>query len=193
MCVTLFEYLAIAFGLLYSVGALRILGGLPSALDPEKRYWVHTGMSLLMLMGIASSFWAFWSLRETAWTYPGFLLALLLPGLLFYCAAILIPENPEAVFEEEETVLASPNGGFITLKTPAGKAAMLALASAFPKRLSLSEVCRKVDLFAIRQMLRQKITLNATSHLELFDHIGGVVRRIICLCEYRFFNIFVGL
>lgn len=93
----LFEYLAIAFGLFYSVGALRILGGLPSALEEKKRYWVHLGMSLLTLMAIASSFWAFWSLRDTAWTYPGFLLALLLPGLLFYCAAVLIPEIPEDV------------------------------------------------------------------------------------------------
>jgi len=95
--VTLFEYLAIAFGLFYSVAALRILGGLPSAFREERRYWVHLTISFFTLMAIASSFWTFWSLREATWTYPGFLLALLLPGMLFYCAAILVPENPEDV------------------------------------------------------------------------------------------------
>jgi uncharacterized membrane protein YdjX (TVP38/TMEM64 family) len=95
---TLFEYLAIAFGLLYSVAALRILGGVPSALDASRRYWVHGGMCLLVLGAIAASFWAFWSYRQVeAWTFPRFLLALTLPGLMYFMAAVLVPENPEKV------------------------------------------------------------------------------------------------
>lgn len=95
---TLFEYLAIAFGLLYSLAALRILGGLSAALDPSRRYWVHLGMSLLVLAAVAASFWAFWSYREVVeWTFPRFLLALTLPGLIYFMAAALVPENPEKV------------------------------------------------------------------------------------------------
>jgi hypothetical protein len=92
---TIFEYLAIAFGLLYSVAALRVFGGLPSALAPNRRYWLHLLLTLVMLLLIAASFWTFWSLREVTWTYRGFLVALLVPGLLYYCAAVLVPENPE--------------------------------------------------------------------------------------------------
>ncbi|NGP52297.1 hypothetical protein [Thioalkalivibrio sp. XN8] len=95
---TLFEYLAIAFGLLYSLAALRILGGLRAAIDPSRRYWVHLVMSLLMLATVAASFWAFWSYREVVeWTFPRFVLALSLPGLIYFMAVALIPENPEQV------------------------------------------------------------------------------------------------
>jgi hypothetical protein len=94
---TLFEYLAIAFGLLYSVAALRVLGGLPVAIARGRRYSLHLILTFVQLMLIAISFWTFWSLRDVAWTFVGFLLALLVPGLLYYCAAVLVPENPEAV------------------------------------------------------------------------------------------------
>jgi hypothetical protein len=93
----LFNYLAIAFGLLYSVAALRVLGGLPGALVPDRRYGLHLGLTFDMLLLITISFWTFWSLREVRWTFPGFALALLVPGLLYYCAAVLVPENPERI------------------------------------------------------------------------------------------------
>jgi hypothetical protein len=93
---TLFEYLAIAFGLLYSVAGLRVLGGLPDALG-QRRYSLHLALTFDMLVLIAISFWTFWSLRDVEWTFPGFSLALLVPGLLYYCAAVLVPENPEDV------------------------------------------------------------------------------------------------
>ncbi len=94
---TLFEYLAIAFGLVYSVAALRLLGGLPFAVAASRRYWVHLSLTLLQLLLIAASFWSFWSVHESEWTFPRFLLALTVPALIYYCSAILVPENPEEV------------------------------------------------------------------------------------------------
>jgi hypothetical protein len=94
---TLFEYLAIAFSLVYSLAALRLLGGLPSALEPGRRSPLHLVLSLTLLYLVTISFWVFWSLRDVAWTFGGFLLALMIPGTLYYCAAVLIPENPEDV------------------------------------------------------------------------------------------------
>ena len=94
---TLFEYLAIAFSLVYSLAALRLLGGLPAAMAPGRRSFLHLTSTLVMLGLVAISFWTFWSLREVEWTYPGFMLALLVPGGLYYCTAVLIPENPESV------------------------------------------------------------------------------------------------
>jgi len=99
---TLFEYLAIAFGLLFSVAALRLLGGIPYAVPPARRYWVHLSMSGVLLLSIAASFWTFWSLRNVDWTFPRFLLSLGIPGLLYFCAAMIIPENPEDVESWEE-------------------------------------------------------------------------------------------
>jgi hypothetical protein len=67
---TLFEYLAIAFGLLYSVAALRVLGGLPVALAQGLRSSLHLTLTVVNLLLIATSFWTFWSLRDVEWTFP---------------------------------------------------------------------------------------------------------------------------
>jgi hypothetical protein len=40
---SLFEYLAIAFSLVLSTEAMRIVGGLPHGVDGAKRYWVRLG------------------------------------------------------------------------------------------------------------------------------------------------------
>ena len=94
---TLFEYLAIAFGLVYSVAALRLLGGLPLAVAVSRRYWVHLALTFFQLLLIAASFWSLWALREVNWTFPRFLLALSIPALIYYCSAVLVPENPGEV------------------------------------------------------------------------------------------------
>ena len=38
---TLFENLAIAFSLVFSFTAMRLLSGLPEAMRASRRYWVH--------------------------------------------------------------------------------------------------------------------------------------------------------
>lgn len=94
---TLFEYLAIAFGLLFTLAAMRLIGGLPSAIDPARRYWAHLLMVVALLLGTASVFWTFWSLHEIAWTFGRFLLTLGIPGVLYFMTTLLVPENPETV------------------------------------------------------------------------------------------------
>lgn len=94
---TLFEYLAIAYGLLFSVAALRILGGLPYAVEKSRRYWVHVAITLVLLLAVIGAFWTLWSLRDIRWTFSRFLLVLMIPGVLYYLAALAIPENPEQV------------------------------------------------------------------------------------------------
>lgn len=94
---TLFEYLAIAFSLLYSTAALRLVGGLPHAMTRGPRYSVHLAATIGFLLATIASFWTLWSLRGVDWTFPGFLLALAIPGALYFCAATLIPNDPEDV------------------------------------------------------------------------------------------------
>ena len=99
---TLFEYLTVAFSLLYSLAALRLIGGIPVAVAPARRYWPHLLLTFALLLMIAGGFWTFWSLREVEWTYIGFLIALAVVGLLYYLAAVLVPENPDAVLSWRE-------------------------------------------------------------------------------------------
>jgi hypothetical protein len=90
---TLFEYLVAAFALLYSLAALRLIGGISVALAPSRRYWPHLLLTSSLLLQIAQGFWTFWSLREVHWNFPGFLVALFVVGTLCYLAAVIVPEN----------------------------------------------------------------------------------------------------
>ena len=94
---TLFEYLAIAFGLLFSLSVLRLIGGLPAALDRDRGYWVHQTLVVALLLLTAFAFWTSWSLSEVSWTFPRFFLALGLPGILYFNVATLIPADPPAI------------------------------------------------------------------------------------------------
>ena len=73
---TLFEYLAIAFSLLFSFTVMRLLAGLPPAAQPGRRYWVHLTFTCAQLAGTVATFWAFWSYRNATWTLPKFILVL---------------------------------------------------------------------------------------------------------------------
>ena len=94
---TQFEYLAIAFSLVLSFSGLRLVGGLPHAVQPGRRYWIHLFFVCLQLVATVAIFWGFWSFRDVTWTLPAFMLILVNPGLIYYNACTLIPENPWAV------------------------------------------------------------------------------------------------
>ena len=64
---------------------------------PSRRYSLHLVLTHVLLLLVAISFWTFWSLRDVSWTFLGFLSALLIPGLLYYCTAVLVPENPDDI------------------------------------------------------------------------------------------------
>jgi hypothetical protein len=94
---TLFEYLAIAFSLVFSFSAMRLIGGLPHALAADRRYWVHLTLVLGQLFATVGVFWVFWSYRDVEWSLPRFLLALGSPALIYFNACALIPEVPASV------------------------------------------------------------------------------------------------
>ncbi|MCR9095903.1 MAG: hypothetical protein NXI30_16905 [bacterium] len=94
---TLFEYLAIAFSLVFSFSAMRLVGGLPHALDPERRFWIHLAFVFCKLFATAVVFWAFWLYRDVEWTFPAFLLVLANPALLYFNVCALIPDDPSEV------------------------------------------------------------------------------------------------
>lgn len=93
----LFDYLAIAFSVLFALAGTRLVGGLPHAVESLRRYWIHLGFVCFQLLITVAVFWIFWSFRTVVWTFPMFLLVLASPGLIYYNACTLIPENPSAV------------------------------------------------------------------------------------------------
>jgi hypothetical protein len=94
---TLFEYLAIAFSLVLSFAAMRLISGLSYAAQPGRRYWVHLAFVLGHLFFTILVFWNLWNLRDVIWNLPRFVLALAYPGLVYFTACALIPEQASAV------------------------------------------------------------------------------------------------
>jgi len=113
--VTLHEYLAIAYSLVFSLAAVRLISGLPYAIDRDSRYLVHLAYVAAALFAIAADFWAQWEARDAVWTFPRFLLQLTGPGALYFLACTLIPDDPAAVESWERHFFAARKKIFGTL------------------------------------------------------------------------------
>ncbi len=94
---TLFEYLAIAFSLVLSFSAMRLVAGLPYATQKAQRYWVHLVFVFSQLLVTVVAFWNLWGFREATWTLPRFVLVLTIPGAIYFGACILIPNEPSSI------------------------------------------------------------------------------------------------
>ncbi len=112
---TLHEYLAIAYSLVFSLAAVRLVSGLPYAIDRDSRYPVHLAYVVAALFAIAADFWAQWEARDTVWTFPRFLLQLTGPGALYFLACTLVPDNPAAVASWERHFFSARKKCFGTL------------------------------------------------------------------------------
>jgi hypothetical protein len=95
--VTLFEYLAIAYSLVFSSAAIRLVSGLPHAVHSGRRYYVHLLHVFLLLFALVLVFWSFWSFHDLQWNLFRFLSLLTGPGLLYFLACTLVPDSPSSV------------------------------------------------------------------------------------------------
>ena len=94
---SLFEYVGIAFSLVFSFTAMRLVSALPHAVIRDRRYWVHLCLVCVQLLATAGIFWSFWSFRYIEWTFPRFILVLANPSLAYFVACTLSPESAESV------------------------------------------------------------------------------------------------
>lgn len=95
--VSLFEYLAIAYSLVLSFAAVRLVSGLSHALDANRRYWIHVGYVCLGLFSALALFWAHWSTRDLNWTFLTFTVNLAGPGMVYFLSCTIVPDRPDSV------------------------------------------------------------------------------------------------
>ncbi len=112
---TLFEYLAVAFSIVLSLAAVRLLSGLSVAFAPERRYWPHAMWIVFALLSSALVWWNFWSFREVSWNFFAFLLVLMVPAVIYLQAAALVPENPSLVRSWREHFFTARKRLFVAL------------------------------------------------------------------------------
>jgi len=94
---THFEYISVALSLVFALVLSRLLGAVPSALQPDRRYWIHA-VWVFNMLGLATlSWWATWGARTASWTALAFLLNLAIPGIMYVRSTILVTTDPSAV------------------------------------------------------------------------------------------------
>lgn len=167
---TLFEYLVAAFALLYSLAALRLIGGISAALTSGRRYWPHLVLTLSLLLMIAGGFWTFWSLREVEWTFLGFLIAVAIVGTVYFQAAVLVPENPGQVQSWRAHYTAVRGRFYIGLALLAlGMAANATVNLGFP----LVHPSRSIQAFSL--------TMGIVGALSRHDRVHAILAVLVAL------------
>jgi hypothetical protein len=94
---THFEYISVALSLIFALVLSRLLGALPSVLQPDRRYWVHAVWVFNMLGLAAVSWWATWGARNDSWIALTFVLQLAIPGIMYVRSTILVTAQPGEV------------------------------------------------------------------------------------------------
>ncbi len=92
-----FEYVSVAIALLSALVMGRLLSGFSPALDRNRRYWVHLGWVMVLILVCVGQWWGLWRMRQVSWTPIRFLFVLSMPGLLFVQAAVLMGDDPGRV------------------------------------------------------------------------------------------------
>jgi hypothetical protein len=112
---TLFEYLSVAFSIVLSFAAVRLLSGISVCFAPDRRYWPHATWVLFVLLASATVWWNFWSFKDVQWNFIRFLLTLVVPALIYLQAAALVPDNPATVQSWREHFFAARKRFFVAL------------------------------------------------------------------------------
>ena len=94
---TTFEYLAVAYSLLFSITALRLVGALPYVFRRERVYGVHAAVVVLLIFGIVFNFWTFLGYQNIEWTFAKFLSLLAIPATLYFMASMIVPDDPHLI------------------------------------------------------------------------------------------------
>jgi hypothetical protein len=68
---------------------------MPHLFRRGSRYWVHASNVVVILAGTVQTFWTFLSYQDVEWTYLRFISMLTIPGILYFIASMLVPDDPK--------------------------------------------------------------------------------------------------
>ena len=66
-------------------------------MSAARRYWVHVAWLWLMLFSALLLFWHRWSTQDLEWTFLTFAMNLAGPGIIYFLASTIVPDEPRAV------------------------------------------------------------------------------------------------
>jgi hypothetical protein len=96
---TLFEYMSVAMSLIVALTFAEGLRGLRSALDPERRYWVHAAWLFLKLYNPILFWWYTWGFRDIPdyWNLGTYTMSLVTPSIMYLQVYSLVSDRPYKV------------------------------------------------------------------------------------------------
>jgi len=94
---SIFEFMSVAFALLYSFAIARLLSAVPFIVAPDKRDWVHLVWVGVMILALVSTWWQFWLMRAVDWNPLRFLWALSIPSLIYLRVGVLVSQSPASI------------------------------------------------------------------------------------------------
>ena len=92
-----FEYVSVAVALVSALAVGRLLSGFSASIDRERRYWIHVGWVVGLLLACVAQWWGLWRMHDVSWDPVRFLWVLAMPGLLLVQATVLVSEEPSRV------------------------------------------------------------------------------------------------
>ena len=101
---TLFEYMSVAISLIVALTYAEALRGLRIVMHPDRRYWVHSAWLIIKLSNPITFWWVIWGLRDFPdfWNFRTYLLALIIPGIVFMQVISLLSDNPASIGDWRE-------------------------------------------------------------------------------------------
>jgi len=98
---TLFEYMSVAVSLVLALTIAEGLRGLHSAFLPDRRYGVHVAWLLIKLSNPITFWWLLWGWRDftEVWNFGTYLLAMLVPALIYLQISSLVGHAPNEVMD----------------------------------------------------------------------------------------------
>lgn len=178
---SIFEFVLTGFTLVLALVVTRLLGGLRWALAPDRGYWVHSLLVLLMLVLTSLIWWGLWYARNTQWTYIAFAYNLLIgPGMLYFTSAVLVPDNARRVRNWREHFFKVHRmfyGAFVALVV------LLFLGSILFTGTPLWHVTRVLQGIALIICIVGIVSTSHRVHAALAVLLGGIIAAAMVYAE----------
>ena len=94
---TFFEYMMAMVSLIMALALSHIMRASADFLSGPRRYWVQSSWSIIIVLLILQSWWAYWDLRDIKdWSFLKYLSVFFYPLFFSFVASVLIPMNRDA-------------------------------------------------------------------------------------------------
>jgi len=98
---THFEYISVAVSIILGLGVIQLLSNLDRVFAQSRRYWLHSVWVFILFWILVQNWWAFWDLKNVAWSLGYFSLWVTYVSALYLTVLALTKTNSAEVGWED--------------------------------------------------------------------------------------------